>query len=117
MDSTNLCILGVNYTVRIKKREEDKKLDICDGYTDWTIHEICVLDPEKDTDSVENMEAYKKKVLRHEIVHAYFIESGLMGHTNQSLEGGGNNDEQIVDWIAIQGQKIFETWKQAGCLG
>lgn len=117
MNDMKICILGTYYTVLIKKRDEDKRLEFCDGYIDWTIHTICICDVEKDSDCVENLEVYKKEVLRHEIVHAFFVESGLMGHTNPSLEGGGTNDEQIVDWIALQGLKIYEAWKQAGCLG
>ena len=112
-----ISILGTDYTILVKKRGEDKNLEDCDGYTDWTIHTICILDPEKEDGCVGDMEYYKKKVLRHEITHAFFAESGLMGHANQSEYGGGTNDEQIVDWIAIQGPKLFETWKQEGCLG
>lgn len=110
-------ILGTEYAIFVRKRDADKALEDCDGYTDWTIHTICVVDPEKDYDSVSDVEVYQKKVLRHEITHAFFIESGLMGHTNQSEYGGGTNDEQMVDWIALQGPKLFNVWKEAGCLG
>jgi len=117
MNNMKINILGTDYTIQVKKREEDKTLEECDGYTDWTVHTICVIDPEKEKGCVENLDVYKKKVLRHEITHAYFIESGLMDHTNQSEYGGGTNDEQMVDWIAIQGPKLFNSWKEAGCLG
>ena len=40
-----------------------------------------------------------KKVLRHEIIHAFFYESGLW----QLCQ-----DENIVDWIAIQFWKMAE---------
>lgn len=110
-------ILGTEYTILIKKLNEEKIFDECDGYTDWTLKTICVLDNERSENTVGDIEAYKRKVLRHEITHAFFIESGLMGHANQSEYGGGAYDEQIVDWIAIQGSKIYEAWRQTDCLG
>lgn len=42
-------------------------------------------------------------VLRHEIIHAYFFESGLLDY--------GTN-EQLVDWIVLQFPKMLETFKR-----
>lgn len=110
-------ILGTPYTVEICKPGQDPKLANCDGYTDWTAHKIAIIDPPTDVDSVTDIEAYKRKVMRHEIVHAFFFESGLLANTNQSKDGGGAYDEQIVDWIAYQGEKIYKAWVEAGCNG
>lgn len=49
-------------------------------------------------------EKYKKKVARHEIVHAFFSESGL--DTNYS------EDELLVDWIALQFPKMLKVMKE-----
>lgn len=106
-------ILGTEYTLEIKKPGEDKKLDTADGYCDWTTHYIAVLDPQTDDDSVADMPAYIKKVMRHEITHAFLFESGLMQSTNQGPDGGGAYDEQFVDWFAIQGPKIYAAWQKA----
>lgn len=46
----------------------------------------------------------QKEVLRHEIIHAFFSESGL---------GGYNVDEQLVDWIAKQFPKIKRCFEEA----
>lgn len=108
-------ILGSKYEIAIKKPGEDNRLENCDGYTDWTLNLISILDPKKDNDSVGDMEAYKRKVLRHEITHAFMMESGLMASTNQG-ECGGAYDEQMVDWFAIQGPKIYEAWKFVGAV-
>lgn len=48
-----------------------------------------------------------KEVLRHEIVHAFFNESGLENYSS---------DEQLVDWIATQFPKLHKAFDQAGCL-
>lgn len=108
-------ILGTEYTIEIKAPGEDEKLYNCDGYADWTKHYIAVLDPKPDAYSVGDMEAYKRKVIRHEITHAFLFESGLLDNTNQG-ESGGAYDEQFVDWIAYQGPKIYAAWQAAGAL-
>lgn len=109
-------ILGTEYTMTIKEPGTDKKLENCDGYCDWTTKTISVLNPKPDENSVADMEVYKKKVMRHEITHAFLLESGLAQCTNQSADGGGAYDEQVVDWFAMQGPKIYAAWKEADAL-
>ncbi len=63
--------------------------------------------------TVEDASINKKiqeETLRHEIVHAFLYESGL----NNSSDWARN--EEIVDWIAVQGLKIVKAWKEAGVL-
>ena len=108
-------ILGTEYIIEVKQPGEDKQLEVCDGYCDWTTRHIAVLDPKPDGNSVKDMEAYKRKVMRHEITHAFLFESGLMNNTNQG-ESGGAYDEQFVDWFAIQGPKIYAAWQAVGAV-
>lgn len=49
-------------------------------------------------------------ILRHEIIHAYLIESGLNENAN-SVEHWSINEE-MVDWFALQAEKIFKTYKE-----
>ena len=107
-------VLGTEYTVTVCPRGNDVKLDDMDGYTDWTTHRIVVCDVEPDKDSVGDMESYKKKVMRHEIVHAFFMESGLQENSGSTDCYG--MDETICDWIAIQGPKICEAWRSVGAV-
>ncbi len=58
---------------------------------------------------------HEKLTLRHEIVHAFFNESGLMESSSASNEGWARNEE-MVDWIAIQGPKIYKAWEEARAL-
>lgn len=93
-------ILGTKYKIIKKTKKEEKRLDNCHGFIDWTSKEIIV---EKNIEgNVENIEVYKNKVLRHEIVHGFFMESGLIDYSN---------DEDLVDWIAIQLPKLLEATK------
>jgi hypothetical protein len=55
------------------------------------------------------------ETLRHEIVHAFFNESGLRESTNH-FEGAWCKNEELVDWIAIQFPKIHKVYAELGIL-
>lgn len=57
--------------------------------------------------------AYQKKVLRHEIVHAFLYESGLWQNAYGSKCWAKN--EEMIDWMAIQIPKIQRAYKEAYC--
>lgn len=69
----------------------------------------------QDPDSVKDLVAYQKKVLRHEIVHAFLYERGLWQNSYGSKCWAQN--EEMVDWIAIQEPKLNRAFKEAGCDG
>ena len=105
-------ILGVEYSVKEQSEGENELLKDCDGYCDWTTKEIVV--EREITGTLGNMEKYIHKVLRHEIVHAFLFESGL-------AECSGDADawarsETMVDWVARQGEKIYNAWREAGAI-
>lgn len=96
----NINILGTKYKIIDKTLEEEKRLEDCNAFIDWTNKEIVV---EKNIEgTLKNMEVYKNKVIRHEIIHGFFLESGLVDYSN---------DELLVDWIAIQLPKIIKATK------
>lgn len=108
----NVNILGTNYIITEKTQEEDKYLARadCDGYCDKSDKRIVLLKLTEDNCSLGDIEAYKKKVLRHEIVHAFLFESGLA--ESMHIHHSGDHDEQIVDWFAYQGPKIYAAWRE-----
>lgn len=104
-------IMGTVYEIKYGTHEEFPFLKKCDGYIDTTTHEIIVDDmslTKDDEDSKEDLESYKKQVLRHEIIHAFLYESGLDNNSN-SCESWATNEE-MVDWIAIQFPKIAKVF-------
>ena len=106
-------ILGTEYKIHERTLSEDKHLEDCDGYCDWTARIIVV---ERDSDgSLGDMVCYMKKVLRHEIVHAFFVESGLDCSTF-GMEFAWARNEEMVDWIARQGEKIYAAREETGAL-
>ena len=50
------------------------------------------------------------RYLRHEILHAFLNESGLKDNSCDT-NGGWSNNEEMVDWFAIQSPKIFQVYK------
>ena len=58
-------------------------------------------------DSKAIKELRYKEVLRHELVHAFFDESGLDDYSN---------NEQLVNWIAVQFPKMLKAFTEAGCV-
>ena len=107
-----LSVLGVEYTVKEQSQSENPTLTDCDGYSDWTTKEIVVAREVEGT--LGDMEAYIKKVLRHEIVPAFLVESGL--HECSGKADAWATNESMVDWIARQGQKIYKAWEDTDAL-
>lgn len=114
-------ILGTEYTITVKKYDEDEAFArrSIDGYCDGLTKQIVVCDMSTykgwEHEPPEYIESARKKTLRHEIVHAFFDESGLMGCSN-SIDCAWSENEEMVDWFAIQGSKIYKAWKEAGAL-
>ncbi|SHK31315.1 hypothetical protein [Hespellia stercorisuis] len=107
-------ILGVKYKIVIATANEKPKLKKCDGYMDHSVREIVVGKFEPSKNSMEDLKSYTKKVMRHEIIHAFLYESGLWNNSG-NVEAWGQSEE-MTDWIAIQSPKFFKAFSEAGCL-
>lgn len=103
-------ILGTDVRVQFREEKADEKLLDAGGYYDSTENLIVVKIPEKDPMSVGNLEAHQKKVLRHEIVHAFLYESGLDWSASPTECWATN--EEMVDWMAIQAPKICKVFRE-----
>ena len=97
-------VLGTPYTIEDSNEMDDANLEFNDGYCDPSTKKIVIKTFERSTDSMEDLNAYRKKVIRHELVHAFLYESGLHACSFAI-------NEELVDWIALQFpkmQKVFE---------
>ena len=114
-------ILGTPYEIIVKKYDEDEAFErrsivgFCDGY----VKEIVVCDMHTykgwENEAEKTVVAAQKQALRHEIVHAFFDESGLMDSSSM-IECPWSQNEEMVDWIANQGMKIYKAWVEADAL-
>lgn len=116
MENKQISILGSQWTLIYANRKDDPILEEFDGYADHSIRTIVIMNPKDVQDGLTQADddEVRRRVLRHEIVHAYLMESGL---DNSSLnhEAWALNEE-MVDWFAIQAPKIFRTFKEVGCM-
>lgn len=104
-------VLGAAYDITVKSAQEDAYLKNADGYCDKTTRKIVVKVKDDDCE-LGDFERYQKRVMRHEIIHAFLFESGL--DENWAHQPG--HDETYVSWIAGQFPKLQTAFEQAGAL-
>ena len=108
MNNDNVSVLGTVYDI-VHHDATDVKLSGCSGYIEPWSKKIVLSSISPDNYTVDKYDSFMAKVLRHEIVHAFLIESGMF-----QASWGGNED--IVDWIALQIPKMVDAMKSVGCL-
>ncbi len=102
-------ILGTKYTIILNALEKDyPKLRANDGYTDFSIKQIAVAKFDRDESTIEDLDYYTKKVIRHEVIHAFLYESGL---AENSTDRWALNEE-MVDYFASQFEKMLDVFKE-----
>lgn len=108
-------VLGTEYFVETHKVSEDSYLkeNNLAGYCDEAEKLIVVADmSEKGFFELDEkaQKLYRRKTLRHEVIHAFLNESGL---SNNSLSPDSwAKNEEMIDWFAIQSPKIFAIFTQ-----
>lgn len=110
-------ILGTKYKIKFRTTNEDKRLEEADGICDPSVRELTILDYEREPKDIMSYQDLKRKMnttVRHEIIHAFFYESGLW-HASNSV-GSWAVDEEMIDWIAIQSPKLYKAFREVGCL-
>lgn len=109
-EARTINVLGTDIRVLFREEKQDQKLQELGGYFDATENLIVVKIPEKDLMSCGNLENTQKKVLRHEIFHAFLHESGL--DWSASPVDCWSTNEEMIDWLAIQSPKIFKVFRE-----
>lgn len=103
----NVNVLGTEYRIITDDSIVSQGVDgLCESYQ----KKITIRSKDKmlcPDDSDEIKELRYKEVLRHELIHAFFDESGLDDYSN---------NEQLVEWIASQFPKMIKAFEEADCL-
>jgi hypothetical protein len=113
-------ILGTPYKVRLAvPYAKDPSLKGRFGYTSFSgklivVADICTIPGWEEATEDEIVDTFCTTI-RHEVIHAYLMESGL----NESAIGVDSwaRNEEMVDWFAIQWPKILKTFEKLGCGG
>ena len=83
-------ILGRDYAIEHRTDQEDEKLKHCSGYCDYSAAKIVVEKPtERDVMRMTDQEMLTRKVLRHELIHAFAAESGLTDDSDWAIVTAG----------------------------
>ncbi len=109
-------ILGSQW--KIKYVDDDPAFTMANGYANEAAREIVIENVKMKNDplSYDMQSQYnnQKRVLRHELIHAYLFESGL-GDSSNGCDAWAVNEE-MVDWFARTIPKMIETFKELKCL-
>ena len=116
-----LNVLGTDYKIIVKKYNEEayfkreNSIGFCDGYKKEIV--LCDMTTYEgwEHETKETICLYQKHMLRHEIVHAFLNESGLKNSASQHNYAWSKNEE-MIDWFALQGPKIYVAWKEVDAL-
>lgn len=104
-------VLGTEYSIVWDNSEGGNvKLENAMGYTEPITKKLVIDDRGEDPQTVEALDKLKLKVLRHEIIHAFLIESGLDSSSDWA------RNEEMVDWVALQFPKMAAAMKEVGAL-
>ena len=112
-DNKEVSVLGTVYKIKFVPEKELDEIN-ADGATDCSIKLIRVGIFVPQRCSMAELGEYQKKVLRHEIIHAFLNESGL-NDCSGSVNGWAINEE-MIDWMALQHHKIHAAFEKAGAL-
>ena len=117
MQDFTVNILGAEWSVKFGDEKDYPVLEKADGVTDSSTRELIVHNMDSSKGQIgakRDLDAYRRKVLRHEIIHAFLYESGLGENSNEV--GAWALNEEMVDWLAFQIPKIISVMQKAGAL-
>lgn len=111
-------ILGTDYEIHFVDEFPEYLKEVCEGAgglcNRHDRHIFIKRCNDKDMTG-KGSERCDKDTLRHEIIHAYLSESGLSANASHCY-GSWAENEEMVDWFAIQSPKIYKTFMELDCL-
>lgn len=108
-----ITVLGQEYTILQHTQDDDPKLKECHGYHEPHSKKIVVDSgleeaSAKDSLGAEHVDVYVRHVYRHEIMHAFFTESGI------SYRYEDDEEDFLVDWISTMYPKMKKIFAELG---
>jgi len=104
LNNEKIDILGTTYTLledtSINNPKLIKNRAYFEPYSKKIVYELPNI---QEVENVEKIDEFNQKIIRHEIIHTFFYESGLKDY---------GNDEVLVDWIASQFPKIVKVFQK-----
>lgn len=104
-------VLGQEYEIQFKNGKECPKLELLQAHGIAELYDKkLIIDAEMNSKTgkeFDNFNEFENKVVRHEIMHAFFHEAGLRDYCE---------DETLVDWLALQIPKISKVMQEHNLL-
>lgn len=113
-------VLGTKYTIKHVDIGQDEYMDKMHfgGYCDGGKKLIVILNlktvPDWKDEPEDVIQKTEQLTMRHELIHAFLNESGLKSNSH-GCDAWAENEE-MVDWFAIQMPKLMAAYKVAGCI-
>lgn len=112
-----ITVLGQEYQIEQHYRKDDPRLEGFNGYHAPYEKKIVIAQEiidkaeGKDIDPTDTgrIDVYLRHIYRHEILHAFFCESGITYKFNDS-----DDEDFLVDWIARQYPKMKKIFEELG---
>lgn len=114
-------VMGTTYQIEYRTEDEDPYLEEALGYCDKYLKLIVIDDDKYDLEDMikkggpqwkNSFDSLQKKVLRHELTHAFVTECGL-GECSY-LQWA--NNEELIDFLSINAVKLVKLYEKAGAL-
>lgn len=118
----NLSILGTKYEIIRRNYTDDSFFEKgeCVAYCDKMEKQVVLCNAKTHPSYKDDTEASCAKVekvnLRHEIVHAFLCESGLDSNSGRITNIGWAENEEMIDWIALQAPKLIAAFTAVDAL-
>lgn len=107
-------IFGSEWNVITLPSNDTTFTEDCGGYCDQSSKTICLRDyTVEELVGIRDIEALKKYVLRHELIHAALLECGLGDNWVRNPTG---HDETGVDWLAHKMPQLISILNEAEAL-
>lgn len=104
-------ILGTKWTMIYDSTKDKEVYKTHNGWCDDSKKECHVGIRPYSENHQEDIGEFYKRIARHEIIHAFAYESGVV--SSQELNNGKwAKNESMIDWLAIQSPKIFKVFKE-----
>lgn len=111
-----ITVLGQEYVIEQHSKESDPRLEGFDGYHAPYEKKIVIAQDIVDKAEGRNLEPddtgrldrYLRHIYRHEIMHAFFNESGI------TYQYSRDEEDFLVDWFARQYPKIKKIFEELG---
>lgn len=106
-------ILGAEWKIIFESADKSPRYEKFNGWCDMSVRECHVGIRQPNEYTQKDMDSFCKMIARHEIIHAFIYESGILT-SSDVYDGKWAKEESMIDWIAVQSPKIFEVFNIVG---